>query len=84
MALNLISLSYNLKKSVSSLLIVQKKKKRTETQNRAPKHGSIWGLPVTGEDPNALSTTWRGEFRGKLVYYLLLWLQLRVLPIFII
>lgn len=57
MALNLISLSHHLK-SVSSLLIVQKKKKGTETQNRAPKHGSIWGCkPVTAEDPRALSTT---------------------------
>lgn len=34
-----------------------KKKKGTETQNRAPKHGSIWGCkPVTVEDPSALST----------------------------
>ena len=55
MALNLISLSHHLK-NVSSLLIVQKK--GTETQNRAPKPGSIWGCkPVTAEDPRALSTT---------------------------
>lgn len=73
MALNPISLSHHLiKKSVSSLLIL-KKKKRNWGIKRAPEHGRVWGYKcVIAEDPSAHLTTWRGEFWGKLVCYLLI------------